>query len=67
MISEGSCDTEDSSNDAENTAFDHRNNISQYYCFYCIFDQITAALVSRRDFFKKHLKKKSYHPQTFKQ
>ncbi len=22
------------------------NNISQYYCFYCIFDQINAALVS---------------------
>ncbi len=21
------------------------NNISQYYCFYCIFDQINAALV----------------------
>ncbi len=26
---------------------------SQYYCFYCIiFDQINAALVSIRDFFK---------------
>jgi len=22
------------------------NNISQFYCFYCIFDQINAALVS---------------------
>jgi len=29
-------------------------NISQYYCFYCIFsDQMYAALVSRRDF-QKH-------------
>ncbi len=25
---------------------------SQYYYFYCIFDQINAALVSKRDFFK---------------
>ncbi len=29
-------------------------NISQYYCFCCILDQINAALVSWRDFFKKH-------------
>ncbi len=72
MISEGSCDTEDWSNDAENTAAHHRNklhfnryshrktnlnwkNISKLYCFYCIFDQINAALVSRRDF-QKHKK-----------
>ncbi len=49
MISEGSRDTEDWSNDAENTALHHRNNyifeyiqaeilncnnISQYYCFF---------------------------------
>ncbi len=34
--------------------FNH--NISQYYCFYCIFDQINAALVSIRDFFQKHYK-----------
>jgi len=27
----------------------NHNNISQYYCFFCIFDQIDAALVSRRD------------------
>uniref|UniRef100_A0A672PXX4 Ral guanine nucleotide dissociation stimulator-like 1 n=1 Tax=Sinocyclocheilus grahami TaxID=75366 RepID=A0A672PXX4_SINGR len=27
-------------------------NISHYYCFYCIFDQINEALVSRRDFFQ---------------
>ncbi len=63
MISEGSCDTEDRSNDAENSALHHRNklqftiysnrkdvlscnNISQYYNFCCIFDQINAALFS---------------------
>jgi len=28
------------------------NNISQYYCFYCIFYQISAALVSIRDYFQ---------------
>jgi len=26
-------------------------NISQYYCFYCIFDQINAVLVSTRNLF----------------
>ncbi len=31
------------------------NNISQYYCFYCIFDQINVALVSIRDFFIPNL------------
>ncbi len=51
MISEGSCDTEDWSNDAENSALHHKlhftiyskktviincNNISQYYCFACL-------------------------------
>jgi len=71
IISAGSCDTEDWSNDAVNSAFDHRNKlhftiyshrklhavlncnyISQYYWgFFCIFYQIIAALVSRRDFF----------------
>jgi len=54
MISEGARDW---SNDAENSALHHRNklhlnkktvilncnNISQYYCFYCIFDLINAA------------------------
>ncbi len=45
MISEGSCDTEDWSNDAENTALHHRN--------YCIFDQINAALESIKAFFQK--------------
>ncbi len=70
MISEGSRDTEDWSNGAENSALHHKNkwyfkiykqkmiilncnNISQYYCFYCIFDQINAAVVSIRDF-QKH-------------
>ncbi len=45
MISEASCDTEDWSNDAENSALTSKkenknrtvilkcNNISQYYCF----------------------------------
>ncbi len=52
MISEGSCDTEDWSNDDENSDLNRRikvhlkiystvilicNNISQYYCFYCFF------------------------------
>ncbi len=68
MISEGSCDTEDWSNDAGNSALHHRNNyilkcivienscidISQYYSFYCDFDQINVVFV--RDFFQKHLK-----------
>ncbi len=46
MISERSCDTEDWSNDAEQNTFEYIfliktillicNNISQYYCFYCI-------------------------------
>jgi len=60
VISEGSCDTEDWSNDAENhrnkwhfTVYSHRDQmiyiriIFQY--FYCIVDQINTALVSRRD------------------
>ncbi len=68
MISEGSCDTEDWSNDAENSAAHQRNKLhftiyeikdslncnvfSQYYCSYCIFDQINAALVSIRGLLK---------------
>ncbi len=66
MISVRSCDTEDWSNDAENSAlitginyiWKHSklktkklNNISQYYCFYWILIQINAALVSLRNFF----------------
>ncbi len=31
------------------------NNISQFYCFYYIFDQINAALVSRSDFKTKKI------------
>ncbi len=63
MISEESCDTEHWSNDAENSALHHncvskkrkkkrKENISQYDCFYCSFDQINSALVSIRDFFQ---------------
>ncbi len=72
MISERSCDTEDLSNDAENSALITEinyilkyikietvilncNNISQNI-FFCIFDQIDTALMSRRNFFKKTLK-----------
>uniref|UniRef100_A0A673I5X1 Dual serine/threonine and tyrosine protein kinase n=1 Tax=Sinocyclocheilus rhinocerous TaxID=307959 RepID=A0A673I5X1_9TELE len=83
-----SCDTEDWSNDAENTAAHHRNKLQFntyshrkqlfyiriifqfntyshrkqlfyiriiFHYFYSIFDQINTALVSRRDFFQKHL------------
>ncbi len=32
------------------------NNISQYYCFYCIFDLINAAMVNVRDVFQKQNK-----------
>ncbi len=67
MISEGSCDTEDWSNDAENSAliteincilkYIHIENIFKLYrIFYCSFDQINAALVNRRDFFQKRKK-----------
>ncbi len=57
MISEGSCDTEDWSNDAENsdliTGINYIlncNNISQYYI--CIFDLLKAALLRIRYFFQ---------------
>ncbi len=36
------------------------NCISQYYCFYCVFDQINSAFVGIRDFFQK-----SYWRQSF--
>ncbi len=60
MISEGSCDTEDLSTDAEHSALRHRNklhfkiilanktaiskcnNISQYFGYYRIFDQMNS-------------------------
>jgi len=65
MISEESCDTEDWSNDAKKISYAitgihfgfkciktvilNCNNISQYCCFYCIFDPINAALVRISD------------------
>ncbi len=57
MISEGSCDTEDWSNDAENSALLHRISYSilcilQYivvFCIFCNFNQINAALLSIRE------------------
>ncbi len=55
MVSEGSCDTEDWSNDAK-ISFDHlhfkiysNTNISQHY-FCCILDQRNAGLESRKTF-----------------
>ncbi len=39
------------------------NNISQYYCFSVFFIKLNAALMTRRNFFKKY--KKSYWSQTF--
>ncbi len=80
MISEGSCDAEENSQQSlcitaiiyslkyiqiENIIL-NCNNVSQYYCYYCIFDQITAALGSRRDFFQKHLKKNHTNPKLLK-
>ncbi len=74
MISEESCDTEDWSNDAENSALHHRNKLHfkiyqnrklileiaiifyNITVFFCIFDQINTALMSRRDFIKKNHK-----------
>ncbi len=70
MISEGSCDAEDWSNDAEISALHHRNlqhihrtvllNCNSIWQYYWIFDQINAVLLSRRDFFQKQI---SYQPQ----
>ncbi len=63
MISEGSCDTEDWSNDAEiqlysltdihieNSILNNNKIIFHYFLLY--FDQMNAALVSKRDF-QKH-------------
>ncbi len=72
MISEGSCDTEDWSNDAENSALHHKNklykyktdilscnNIFQYYSSYCVFDQINAALLRDLTFWMVYLYKKN--------
>ncbi len=50
IISEESCDTKDWSNDCwwyiKIATILNNTNISQYYCFYCIFDNIYTALVS---------------------
>ncbi len=66
MISEGSCDTEDWNNDAENSALHHRNKlqfkIHNMTVFTVFFDKINAALVSIRDF-QKHFFFLSYHPK----
>ncbi len=69
MISEGSCDTEGWSNDAENTALIKainyilkyisiilNCNTSQHCIFFYSFDQINAGLMSIRDLFKKNSK-----------
>ncbi len=59
MISDGSCDTEDSALhhkhiQIQKTIILNCNKIPQYHFFNCIFDQINSALVSISDF--KHLK-----------
>ncbi len=65
MIS-GSCDTEDWSNDANNSALNHRNYILKYiqienkYYYYCIFDQIAALVRSITDLKKFFLKITNY-------
>ncbi len=55
MISEESCETEDCSNDTIVRPILNCNNCSQYCCYHCIFDQINAVLVSRRDFFQEKI------------
>ncbi len=52
MISEGSCATEDRSNDAENSALKQEKHY-KILLIYCIFN---AALVSRIDFIINKLK-----------
>jgi len=70
MISEGSCNIEDWTNDAENSALHHSTKLlfklylnRKLFFFIVIFhnitlllffDQINAALVSIKDFFQKH-------------
>jgi len=65
MISEGSCDTEDWSNDAsqeKNYIFSHKNSYLKNVLIFhsitvlCHFNEINAALVSRKDSFEKHSK-----------
>ncbi len=76
MISEGSCDTEDWSNDAENSALitetiyilkhSYRklilncNNITVFIAVIICFDQINAVLVSIRDFFNNNYSKHTH-------
>jgi len=72
MISEGSCDTEDWSNDAENSALIkginsilkynrqvilNRNNNYHNYCFYCILDKKKCSLGEHKDTSSKTFKK----------
>ncbi len=71
MVSEGSCDTEDWSNDAENSAliteinYILQNIKIENICFiYCIFNEIDPALVSRK-YIQKDLG--FYQSQTFYQ
>ncbi len=54
MISEGSCDTEDWSNDAENSALHHRNKLHFNIHIKYIFNQMNASLVNKRDVSQKH-------------
>ncbi len=37
----------------KNSYFKFCNNISQYYSFYCIFDEMNTVLVIIKDFFHK--------------
>ncbi len=75
MISEGSWDTEDWSNDAENSALHQRHKLhfaiysqkkkiilnNNISQYYCFIYQINAVLVSIRDIFQKH--KKTHWPR----
>ncbi len=38
------------------TVVKNRDNVSQYYWYYCIFDQINVAVVSKRASIKNHPK-----------
>jgi len=64
MISEALCETEDFAITLINNIVKYhqcilnckKKNISQYYCFYCIFDQINAAKVNIRLLLKTYFK-----------
>ncbi len=47
----------------EITMYKNVTNISQYYCFHGIFDQINAALVSTKSFQKNSNKKNLTDPK----